>query len=58
MKIKVTFREILDSGYWSEFCRQHGFNEWMVNEGLAKSSETTEISIEEAKRYGLIKVNQ
>ena len=54
MEIKTTFGEILDSGHWDEFCKKHGYNPWMLNEGLATRDEQVTLSIEDAKLYGLL----
>ena len=54
MMIEVTFAEINNSGHWNEFCKMHGINPWCMNEGLANSHTTRKISVDEAKRYGLL----
>lgn len=58
INITTTFREILHSprvGAWDKFCEKYNYNPWMINEGLADPNEKVEISIEDAKEYGLIK---
>ena len=55
MKIIASYREIMVSGYWSEFCQDRGINEWAVNRGLLDPDERVELSFAEAKRYGLTK---
>jgi len=60
MKIKITFGEILDSGCWNEFCETYGYNEWMLNEGLATatSNEEVEIDVEFAKQNNLLEMEK
>jgi hypothetical protein len=55
MKIIVTAYELIDSGYWENYCDKHGINEWSVNEGLMDSDEELVLSEEEARDYGFIK---
>lgn len=57
MKVLVTFGEILNAPAiysWDNFCLRHGYNPYMLNEGLAKKEATVEISLEEAEEYGLL----
>ena len=35
-------------------CKKYGINEWCLNEGLADYDSTVEISLEDAKLYGLV----
>lgn len=58
MKVKVTLREILNSGSWEEFCSDNGYNEWCINEGLASGDEEVEITTDEAFAYGLLTKEQ
>jgi len=53
MKITVTLREILDAGYWEEFCEKYGWSLYCVNEGCP-DTETEEITLKEAKRWDLL----
>lgn len=58
IKITVTFGQVLNAPYWNswhELCENYGINEWCLNEGLARSDDTIEISLEHAKLWGLIK---
>ena len=55
MTVTCTFRDILDTGHWEDYCKGYGINEWCVAEGLAESGTEVTISIEDAKRYGLFK---
>lgn len=54
MKIILSAEEILDGGYWEEFCEKHGINPWAINEGLMDSDEEFSLSEDEAKSYGFI----
>jgi hypothetical protein len=60
MKITVTAREILNSnlvGGWSKFCDKYGINPYAVKEGLMSDMEEFEISLEDAKDFGLMEDN-
>ena len=50
--ISFTLQEILDSGYWEEFCEKYGINEWAINEGGGDIEK--DIFIADEKRYKLI----
>lgn len=52
--IVTTLQEILNAGEWDKYCEKHGVNPWCINEGLATGEEEVELSIEEAKEYGII----
>jgi hypothetical protein len=54
MKILITASEAIESGVWEKICRQKGWNEWAVNEGLMDSDEEISLTEEEAKELGLI----
>lgn len=54
MEIIVTLREILDSGYWDEFCDEKGWNPYCINEGVADASEEVRLTEEQAKRWRLL----
>lgn len=51
--ISFSFEEIMDSGSWMQFCEDYGVSSYCVNEGADENTKT-EISISDAKRYGLI----
>lgn len=53
MKIEVTLRQIIESGYWNTFCLEYGVNEWCINEGVDDNS-TYQITLREAKSWGLL----
>lgn len=53
MKIVVTALEVLRNGNWLEFCKEKRINEWAMNEGLMSGDEEFELTIDEARRYGL-----
>lgn len=55
MTIKITFGEILNAGCWDKFCETYGYNEWMLNEGLALPDETVEIDMEFARQNGILR---
>lgn len=53
----MTLHDILHAplaSSWGRFCNDYGFNEWCINEGLAESDTTVQITIEDAKFYGII----
>lgn len=56
--VKTTLGEILHAPYinsWDDFCEKYGYSEWCINEGRAEEDEVVEISLQDAKRYGLLK---
>ena len=58
-KIKVTVKliDVLEAplmSAWERMCKKYGINEWCINEGLADDDSTVEISLEDAKLYGLV----
>ena len=55
VKITCTFRDILNTSYWDEFCEAYGYSPWMINEGLADDEETISITFAEARKWGIIK---
>ena len=54
MKIIVTAEELIDRGDWDSFCEEKGINPWSVNEGLMDSDEEFVLSVQDARRYGLL----
>lgn len=57
VKVTVTLGEILNAPYmsaWEEMCGKYGINEWCINEGMADSDDTIEISLQDAESWGLI----
>jgi len=52
-KVQVTYRELLDSDRWKEFCDKYKVNEYCVAEG-ADPSTVVYITLQEAKDWGLI----
>jgi len=34
--------------------RKYGINEWCLNEGIADSDDTIEVSLEDAEHWGLV----
>ena len=54
MKIIVTVKEIMDKGYWDDFCDIKGWNPWCVSEGLCSSDEKIELSRNEAQKFNFI----
>ena len=57
IRITITFGELLENGCWESFCLKYGVNEWCMNEGLAESTTTNEISLKDAELWGLIEEN-
>jgi len=53
-KVTVTASELIDSGYWDDYCEAHGLNVWCVNEGLMDSDEQITLTVEEARSWGLV----
>jgi len=43
MRIKMTARELMDTGLWQDFCEETGMNEWAMAEGLLDSDDEVEI---------------
>ncbi len=39
---------------WDDLCDELGLNPWLLNEGIADSNETHPITINQAKRHGLL----
>ncbi len=57
VKITVTFRAILNApliSSWDEFCARYSINEWCIKEGLVEGTDETQISLQDAERWGLI----
>lgn len=38
MIIKATYREIMDSGLWEDFCELSGTDPWCLNEGADENA--------------------
>ena len=56
MKLKsitLTAQELLDSGFWEEFCAVRGWNVYAINEGLIDMDENIHLSEEELKQLGI-----
>jgi hypothetical protein len=51
MKVTATATEILDAGYWTEYCRLTSTNEWAINEGQITSDEMLEIPKELVPKF-------
>jgi len=47
MQIFLTFGEILQKYNWEKFCEMRGLNPYMIKEGLANSSDSIELTVEE-----------
>lgn len=56
--IKVKVQLIMDKGYWIDYCRKHGINEWAVNEGCINPNEKLEMSIEDAVKWKIIDIDK
>jgi hypothetical protein len=54
-RISVTYRSIMDSYHWEEFCEKYGINPWIINEGMAESSDHVDIDYRDAFKYGILK---
>ncbi len=55
--INVTLGDIIHSpnpDAWDKFCDLRGWCVWILNEGKAETSETVDITIDEAIEYGLL----
>jgi hypothetical protein len=55
MKVIVTVDDIVESGYWEEFCDKHDINPYAVNEGMMNGDEEFALTYSEAQKYGFIK---
>ena len=49
--IDILHAPLIDA--WNIMCDKYGINEWCLNEGLANDSDTIEITLKDAKLYGL-----
>jgi hypothetical protein len=54
VKVSVPVRQIIEAGFWSDYCDRSGTNEWALNEGLMDRDERVEIEVADARRYGLL----
>ena len=57
IKVTVTLGQVLDApliGSWEKMCSKYGINEWCLNEGMADSNDTIEISLEDAENWGVV----
>lgn len=51
----ITIKELKECGIdWSDVCRVTGGNEWAINEGLLDEDSSIELTIEEARKIGLL----
>lgn len=57
MKIQLTLREIINSGYWNEFCFLKGYNVFCLQEGRASENDVVYLTYEECEKIGL-KINK
>ena len=60
MKLTVSIQEILDSpfyGSWGYIRKKYGL-QWRIDEGLAKNTDTVEISVEDARYIGLLEYGE
>jgi hypothetical protein len=52
----ITISELRQCGItWPDICRITGGNEWALKEGLLQEDSSIELSIETAKKVGLLK---
>lgn len=57
IKVIVKLGDVLDAPYmnaWEQMCEKYGINEWCLNEGIADSDDTIEVSLEDAEHWGLV----
>jgi hypothetical protein len=57
IKVKVKLGDVLEAprvGAWGKMCEKYGINEWCLNEGIADSDDTIEVSLEDAENWGLV----
>ena len=52
MKVIVTASELIDKGYWGDYCEETGLSIWCVNEGLMDSKEEITLTDEQSKKWG------
>lgn len=48
--ITMTANELIDAGYWDEYCEITGTSEWAVNEGRMGGDEEVEVPEQIASR--------
>lgn len=53
MKFQTTLGEILHHADWDKFCALKDLNPWILNEGIANSSDKVTLSLEECAKIGL-----
>lgn len=53
--MRITVEELLELEKWEEYCDLHGLNVWAVKEGQIDHDEDLGITIEEARKIGIIK---
>ena len=55
MEVTLTFREMMDNcNDWDALCEDVGLNPWCMNEGLASDEDTYTLTMEQAKKHGII----
>ena len=55
--VTVKLGDVLHAPYinsWQDMCQKYGINEWCINEGLAESDDTIEVSLEDVEYWGLV----
>jgi hypothetical protein len=52
--VSVTARWLLDSLNWDRFCEMRGIGIYCMNEGLMGPSERFDLTVYEAKEFGLL----
>ena len=56
MRVKVRAQELLDLGYWTEYCDREGKNHYAVAEGLLLPEHEIEIEIPEGRVEAVLTV--
>ncbi len=54
MKILTTFGEIFDNADWESFCTIKRYSPYTATKGLANMEIIVELTMEEAKKIGLL----
>ena len=55
--VSVKLGDVLHAPYinaWQDMCQKYGINEWCINEGLAESGDTIEVTLDDAEYWGLV----
>ena len=54
VKVAITARELMDRYLWDRACDLLGISPWAVSEGQMDSSDTVELTQEQARELGIL----